>query len=168
MTTVADSWTAFRNMAVPKGAGPMQTAALQRAFYAGAYFLLVSMTKDVGDDSVTEEDGIKQLEALKREIEQFAILARPAVDVPPAAPVIPSRILVPDTAYTSNDPDNIRPRLQELGARISSVLPTTWGFTLLLFPFGEPATEGGTFYIANAERTDVLNVMRQFIRSQIQ
>lgn len=167
MTTVADSWTAFRSMAVPKGAGPVQIAALQRAFYAGAYFLLVSL-HEVGDDSTTDEEGIKHLEALKREIEEFAILNRPGADIPPAAPIAPSRILVPDTNYTTSDPANIRPVLQELGARISSVLPDAWGFTLLLFPFGEPATEGGTFYIANAERSDVLNIMRQFIRSQIQ
>jgi hypothetical protein len=168
MTTVADSWVAFRNMAVPKAAGPVQVAALQRAFYAGAYFLLVSL-HEASDDTVSDQQGVAHLEALKREIEEFAILNRPAVDVaPPPEPVAPSRILVPDTNYTTSDPANIRPVLQELGARISSVLPDAWGFTLLLFPFGEPAKEGGTFYIANAERADVLNIMRQFIRSQIQ
>jgi hypothetical protein len=169
METVAESWATFRKAAVPKGAGPGQELDMKKAFYAGAYFLLISLNVTIGDDSVSEDAGVNMLTALREEIEAFAL-----GQAPPAVPIAmpqpgPSRIVSPDTAYTVPDPDNMRPLLQELGGRIGGTLPDGWGFNLLLFPFGEPGeNDGGVLYISNAERASVLDVMRNFIRSSVQ
>lgn len=49
---------------------------------------------------------------------------------------------------------------REFGAYLKGKLPRGWGFALMCFQFGE---KGNMFYIANAERTDIINVMKEFI-----
>jgi hypothetical protein len=165
--TVAASWDTYRAGVVPADAGEEQIAATRAAFYAGAYFLLVGALLTIGDDSTSEDDGVAQLEAIKQEIEAFAIsygarLPRQAAVLP-----APAADAVPEVAYTTADPENVRPILQTLGAQIASLLPPNWGYNLLLFPFGEQPGRG-MFYVSNAERTTVLDLMREFLQRTVQ
>lgn len=51
--------------------------------------------------------------------------------------------------------------LKELGHFIGDKLPAGWGFNLMIFDFGN---KGSMFYLSNAERQDVINQMREFIK----
>lgn len=50
--------------------------------------------------------------------------------------------------------------LRDFGLMIREVLPDGWGFNLLLFEFGE---RGALFYISDAQREDILRVMKEWI-----
>lgn len=56
------------------------------------------------------------------------------------------------------------PRMEEilrrLGTKIGVSLPSSWGFMLMLFEYGE---NGNLFYISSAEREDVIRVLESFI-----
>ncbi len=56
--------------------------------------------------------------------------------------------------------EEIEVTLKEIGHLIGGKLPKGWGFNLMLFDFGK---KGSMFYIANAERQDVINQMKEFI-----
>jgi hypothetical protein len=64
-----------------------------------------------------------------------------------------------DARYEVKDPQ-IESILKALAAKLARWLPKGWGFTLQIFSFGE---NGANFYISNAERADMLNMMREFI-----
>ena len=52
--------------------------------------------------------------------------------------------------------------MKKLGRFVDSQLPYGWGFVVLAFPYGE----GGRMnYVANAERSDVVRAMYEFIES---
>lgn len=53
----------------------------------------------------------------------------------------------------------IENQLREIGATIAPTLPHGWGFALFLFSFGEG---GSTFYISNANRSDMLRMLEEF------
>jgi hypothetical protein len=57
--------------------------------------------------------------------------------------------------------EEIEIKLKEIGHFIGDTLPEGWGFTLLLFSFGEG---GSTFYISNAERASMIEAMKEFIK----
>jgi len=154
--TVAESFATYAAKVLPKDAPPIQIEECRRAFYAGAYFLLMNLSYNIGDPTTDEEQGIVQLEKLQAECEAFA--AAGGMPLPVATPAA-------DINYTTPDADEMRPLLQDLGGRIGEALPGGWGFTLLLFTFGEG---GSLFYISNAERADVLSTMHEFIRRQTQ
>jgi len=151
---VADSFATYRAQVLPPEAPEIQVTECRRAFYAGAYFLLMNVAHNIGDDSTSEEQGIAELEQLKAECEAFA--AAGGLPIP-----IPEPIAAPDVNYTTPDTAEMRPLLQSLGNRIGSALPKGWGFNLLLFTYGEG---GSLFYISSAERSDVLAVMREYIK----
>jgi hypothetical protein len=153
--TVAESFASYRAAVIPATASEVQVEECRRAFYAGAYFLLMNVAYHIGDASTSEDEGVAALERLQAELETFAATQTAQ---PPA-------LIVPDMQYTTADAAEFRPLLQDLGGRIGSALPAGWGFTLLLFQFGEG---GSLFYIANADRADVLATMREFITRQTQ
>lgn len=154
--TVAESFETYRAQVLPAEASDVQVTECRRAFYAGAYFLLMNVAHNIGDESTSEEDGIVELEKLKAECETFAA----------AGGAVPPPLVVPaDIHYTLPDEADMQSLLRELGARIGEDLPAGWGFNLLLFTYGEG---GALFYISSAQRADVLNVMREFIRRQTQ
>jgi hypothetical protein len=63
-------------------------------------------------------------------------------------------------AFEVRNPE-IETRLNQIGSRLRSTLEGTgYGFTLLIFSFGEG---GDMFYTSNANRQDVCNAMREFI-----
>jgi hypothetical protein len=154
--TVAEAFADYRAKVLPPNAPDVQITECQRAFYAGAYFLLMNLAANIGDESTPEEEGIVELEKLKAECEAFA-----AAEAMPLPKLVP-----PDIHYTVPDPLDIQTKLKTLAAFIKDdYLPEGWGFTLLLFSYSE---KGSLFYISSAERSDVLNVMREFIRRQTQ
>lgn len=59
--------------------------------------------------------------------------------------------------------EEIEVLLGELGHWIGDKMPEGWGFNLLLFSFGE---KGSMFYISNAQRTDMIEAMKEFIQKQ--
>lgn len=152
--TVAESFDTYRAKVLPADASDVQVVECRRAFYAGAYFMLMNGLYNVGDEATSEEDGIAVLEELKAECETFAAAGgMPALRLPEQ----------PDISYTTSDAEHIKPVLQELGTAISARLPTGWGFNLLLFSYGP----GSLFYISSAERADVIALMKEFIRKQV-
>lgn len=58
------------------------------------------------------------------------------------------------------DNPEMKTTLNNLGGVIGGALPEGWGFTLLLFRYGEG---GDLFYISSAQRADVLQMMREFL-----
>ena len=60
----------------------------------------------------------------------------------------------------SEDTNDVRERLQELAQYIAVVLPPNTGFVLLAFDFGPG---GRTEYVSNADRQDVVKLLREFI-----
>ena len=56
----------------------------------------------------------------------------------------------------------VRNDLQKIARSIDHQLPYGWGFVLLAFPFG---AGGRMNYLANAERTDVVRAMYEFIEA---
>lgn len=50
--------------------------------------------------------------------------------------------------------------LRDLGRKIKSLMPEGWGFTLMIFNFGD---KGNMFYISSAERKDMVEAMNEFI-----
>lgn len=154
VTTVAASFATYRADMIPADAAPTQVEECRRAFYAGAYSLLMNALLNVSEQS--DEDGVDSLEALKRECDQFA--ASLVSGTPAPAPTTTHN-------YTTLDAAEMRPLLQKLGAFIAEGLPTGWGFNLLLFTYGEG---GSLFYISSAEREDVIAVMREYINRNTQ
>jgi hypothetical protein len=161
LETVAESFATYRAKVMPPTAGPVQIEETRRAFYAGVYFCLMNLAYNIGDDSTDEEQGVIELEKLKAECEAFA--SHTGQPLPHAEP--PPPVVVPPPDYQTDQDAAIRPVAKDLGRIISSQLPAGWGFTLLLFTFGP----GGTLsYISNADRSDMLLTMKEFIKRQTQ
>lgn len=53
--------------------------------------------------------------------------------------------------------------LKEIGDYLKYKMPEGYGFSLLMFNFGK---KGNMFYISNAERSDMLKAMKEFIKVQ--
>jgi hypothetical protein len=67
---IRDAWQSYDRDVVPREAGESQRLETRRAFYAGAMTVLLITTK-LGEDAVSEADGVKTLDAIHREMEQF-------------------------------------------------------------------------------------------------
>lgn len=72
LRTVAQMWDLYRSYVVPHDAPPVQVSECRRAFYAGCQSVLMDGLLGIGDDTISEEQGIGHLEALFKECEQFA------------------------------------------------------------------------------------------------
>jgi hypothetical protein len=155
--SVAEGWTSYLKHVVPKNASSTQIEETRRAFYAGSYFSLMNVMYNVGDEQASEEEGIENLERLKAECETFAINVGQPLPTPVLQP--------PDINYTEPDPLDIQRTMKGLGTKIGEALPDGWGFNLLIFTYGEG---GSLFYISSAQRSDVINVMKEFIKRQTQ
>jgi GTPase len=51
--------------------------------------------------------------------------------------------------------------LREMAGTVSSRLPAGWGMALFLFEFGE---NGTCFYISDAQREDMVRMLREWIQ----
>jgi hypothetical protein len=70
MRTLSEQWDNFRLLCIPVDAPAAQLREMQRAFYAGAG-AHHDITVALGEDEVTEEEGIATLDALQTELLQF-------------------------------------------------------------------------------------------------
>lgn len=59
--------------------------------------------------------------------------------------------------------ENIEFLLRELGEFLNRKMPKGWGFTLQIFSFGK---NGSNFYISNANRDDMVKMMKEFIERE--
>ena len=50
--------------------------------------------------------------------------------------------------------------LKDIGQRLKAAMPSGYGFSLLIFTFGEG---GNMFYTSNAERETMIQAMQEFI-----
>ena len=60
--------------------------------------------------------------------------------------------------------EKVKGKMQTIARKVSSEIPKNWGFIVLTFEFGE---EGELIYASNANRKDVVNVMKEFIEKSI-
>jgi hypothetical protein len=151
--TLAELFETYRKRVLPATAPEVQIVECRRAFYAAAHSMLLLLLHTIGDEHVSEDEGVAVLEGLKAECEAFGKAGGVA------APV------TPDMNYTVPDPHDMQTTLRDLGDYIGRGLPGGWGFTLLLFEYGE---NGSLFYISSADRADVIATMREFIKRQTQ
>lgn len=76
---------------------------------------------------------------------------------------------MPDTPHEMGEfevkqPD-IEAKLYAIGRALKEDMPEGWGFTLLLFDYTtDPG--GSLFYLSSAERKDVIETMKEFLRKQ--
>lgn len=67
---LARAWAHYVEHVIPKGAGPVQIAETQKAFYAGA-LVVIEVVKRIGEDDVSEAAGMEILTALDIEGKAF-------------------------------------------------------------------------------------------------
>ena len=65
-------------------------------------------------------------------------------------------------SYEIRNPE-IEEKLKSIGHKLGRDMLSGWGFTLLIYSFGEG---GSIFYISNANRADMLQAMKEFIKLQ--
>src|SRR5262245_33408304 len=150
--TIEQLFATYRDAVIPQDAGPTQIRECRQAFYAGAHSLLLTVQHAIQPDT-PDDVGIARLEALEAECEAFTKTIERPLPIPPE----PSR-------YTTDDVNQIRPVLLELGRDIKARCPDGWGFTLLLFTLGEA---GNLFYLSSANRADVIRSMQEFIAREV-
>ena len=68
--SVAQWWDAFARATLPRNCSTVQRWEVRRAFYAGAFAMLTACA-NIGEDAVSEEQGIQWLEAWRKEITEF-------------------------------------------------------------------------------------------------
>jgi hypothetical protein len=61
------------------------------------------------------------------------------------------------------DDPAIKALLQKIGRELKDQMPKGWGFSLLVFSYGE---DGAMFYLSSAQRADMILAMQEFIQRQ--
>ena len=64
--------------------------------------------------------------------------------------------------YEIRNPE-IEQLLRDVGHKLAELMPPGYGFTLLIYGFGESKD---LFYLSNANRQDMLKALREFIAKQ--
>ena len=59
--------------------------------------------------------------------------------------------------------EEIKRKLPDMAKYIVSQLPEGYGFSLLVFPFGEDGGQKELMYISNANRDDMVKAMNEFV-----
>lgn len=72
LRSVAAMWVLYRTRVLAVNAPPIQVSECRRAFYAGVQSILLDGLLGIGDDSVSEEQGVAHLDSLHKECEQFS------------------------------------------------------------------------------------------------
>lgn len=150
--TIADLFESYKKHVIPARASEAQILETRRAFYGGVAVTLDLLLNTVGTDAYDEDAGVEFLETLRKECEAFAAAGGMVAPTPPV------------DEFAFHDPA-IRDQLRDVGREIRDRLPVGWGFLLMLFQYGEG---GGLFYMSSAERADVLQVLEEFKRRQVQ
>ena len=68
---VETGWRQYVERVLPTNAPRVQIVECRRAYYAGAYHLLSSLTSEAGGDEVSEDDGVSILQSVATELNQF-------------------------------------------------------------------------------------------------
>lgn len=68
--SIESEWKEYADEVIPAGASSIQLREMKNAFYAGAACML-SFTDRIGQEDVTEEEGVKVLEELYSEVRAF-------------------------------------------------------------------------------------------------
>jgi len=158
LESLATIFAGYRAAIIPAEAPAVQVEECRRAFYSAAFALLTTFAL-IGTDEISEDAGVAHLDGLMKECDAFIADLKAHPD-PASFPRVPE-----PPQYTVPDPDEIAPILRALGKGIGSELPAGYGFLLMLFTFGEG---GSNFYISNADRADILRMLREFIARQTQ
>ena len=66
--TMAQEWAEYRSKVVPMNAHQTQVIETRRAFYSGAFALLVQFIQMSADD-ISDDDGAEQIERWRRELD---------------------------------------------------------------------------------------------------
>ena len=66
--TVAQMFAEYRAYLIPQDAPDYMVGAMERAFHAGAYAVLIAMYRRAGGD---RDDGIMYIDAIRTELETF-------------------------------------------------------------------------------------------------
>lgn len=56
--------------------------------------------------------------------------------------------------------EKVKGKMQTIARKVKEELPKNWGFIVLTFEFGE---KGQLVYVSDADRKDVIEVMKEFI-----
>ncbi len=67
---IQEAWLDFKRKVIPEDAPNIQLQECRRAFYAGAQSSF-SVYVSIGDEVVSEDDGVKILEDLRDELAEF-------------------------------------------------------------------------------------------------
>ena len=59
--------------------------------------------------------------------------------------------------------EKVKNKMKEIARMVDNELPENFGFVVLAFPFGENE-QNRLQYVANAQREDVINAMKEFIQ----
>lgn len=78
MKTLREIWLSYLERVVPNTAGPVQVEETRRAFYAGAIAIL-GAAYQLGEETVSVDDGVVALEALYNEAEEYVHSVEQAV-----------------------------------------------------------------------------------------
>jgi hypothetical protein len=63
-------WQGFEKAVVPKNASAVQKQEMRRAFYSGA-LIMFELTKELGDDDISEDAAVEALKGLEQELKEF-------------------------------------------------------------------------------------------------
>jgi hypothetical protein len=69
--TVLEMWASFSKAVFSCHTPTVQRREMRRAFYAGAYGMLMGAAFGPGEEDVSEEEGVAMFEAWRRELEAF-------------------------------------------------------------------------------------------------
>ena len=70
LNSLENEWNGFAKMVLPPNASAVQRAEMRKAFIAGAYTVIVNL-QEIGQDHITEIEGVAHLESIKKECEEF-------------------------------------------------------------------------------------------------
>lgn len=69
--TVNEMWDSFARAVLPPNCSTVQRWEMRRAFYAGCHAMLEACSFGIGDDSVSEEQGVQWIEEWHQELRRF-------------------------------------------------------------------------------------------------
>lgn len=72
LESVDSMWKSFAKAVLPRDASSVQRQEMRRAFYGGAWAMLCEFRK-IGEDAVSEKQGVAHMERLKTELEVFSV-----------------------------------------------------------------------------------------------
>jgi hypothetical protein len=70
LKTLAECWEYFKAQVIPPDASPASVHRAQMCFYAGASFFF-DQNMAVGESSVPEDDAVRHIESLARELRDY-------------------------------------------------------------------------------------------------